>query len=502
MAKTQPEAILSKRVINTIQTQNYKKIGKNGIRLDELVGVNYFVGENSSGKTSLLRYIFEFNRAESLWVTDGITDLDHLQEFDLKKTAFKPTRNLVKQLFLDSIVNYNYLSLDLLAFSILEAKKGYKWKILDEGLYKEALKIGQERGVVSNKLQVADNGAVREMDGEELNSGAQKIINLIYAVLWAYKMRGCVYFMFDNPDNNLHPSWQKHLPGIFEFLSSELAIQIFVATHSPFIVSAAGLLGEAADKPTQKVYFMVNGSIASKRGVPSAKGNKGYWGTRVADISSKMLGVGLIDLVSRQLVVHSKDSPVLVLCEGEGENADARIYNIIFRNRIPSVLFVSSRGSSQLYKSFTILNQIKPGLSTDFEIRMLRDRDHEFPTEQSVTEFESSNPYSKVLRKRAIEAYIFNPDTAKLVLSLFNKKLLKKDVVAFAALEQKLSVGVHRAIPGDGYKQELQDWFITATRGYLRELMRGSQYTLMERIAYLIYPGHPVYQELEAIIFG
>lgn len=488
-------------MITTLQTQNYKKIGKNGIRLEELAGVNYFVGENSSGKTSLLRYIFEFNRKESLWITDGITDLDHMQEFDLKKSVFRPARNLIKQIFLDSVFEYNYLSLDLLAFSILQAKKGYKWRVLDEELYREAIGIAQDLGVVNPDLVVTDNGAILELDGEELNSGAQNIINLIYGVLWAYKLRGCRYYMFDNPGNNLHPSWQKLLPTIFEFLSKELEIQIFVATHSPFIVSAAGLIGETSLVPTQKVYFMVHGSIANKRGIPSSKGNKGYWGTRVADISSKMLGVGLIDLVSRQLSAHTQESPVLVLCEGEGENADAKIYNIIFRNRTPSVLFVSSRGSSQLYKSFTILSQIKPGLSADFEIRMLRDRDHEFPTEQSIIDFESATPYSKVLRKRAIEAYIFNPDTAKLVLSLFNKKMLKKDLELYLVIDKKLSEGIHKGMPGDTYKQELQDWFIVATRGYIRELMKGSQYTLMERISYLIYPGHPVYQELEDIIF-
>jgi AAA domain, putative AbiEii toxin, Type IV TA system len=489
-------------MITTLQTQQYKKIGNPGIRLEELVGVNYFVGENSSGKTSLLRYIFDFNRSEALWIADSFSELDHLKEFDFKKTLAKGRRNILREIFTDSLEEYHYLSLDLLAYSILESKNGLKWRSLDQELYLEAIGIAQDMGIVSEDLVTLTDGAVLELDGEELNSGAHKLINMIYGVVWAYKILGARYYLFDNPGDHLHPSWQKHLPAIFQYLHEQLDVQIFVATHSPFVITAAGVLGEESVTPIQKVYFLINGQIASKRGIASAKGSKGYWGTRVAEISSKMLGVGLMDLVSKQVVSKSVDSPVLVLCEGEGENADARIYNIIFRNRIPNVMFVSSRGSSQLYKSFSILTQIKPGLSADFEVRMLRDRDHEFPTEQSIYDYEASMPNCKVLRKRAIESYLYNLDTAKLVLSLFNKKLLKKDLVQYNLLAERILASTQHGIQGDEYKQELLEWFQSATRGYLRELMRNSKNTIMERVAYLIYPGHPVYQELEGIIFG
>jgi predicted ATPase len=491
-----------KSMISSVQVEQYKKIGTPGIKLEDLVGVNYFVGENGSGKTSLLRYIFEFNRAQALWISDSFSELDHLKEFDLKKSVNKGSRDLLKQLFLDSLQEYHYLSLDLLSYSILVAQTGLKWRSLDEELYLESIGIAQQLGVVSDDLVSVGEGNITELDGESLNSGAHKLINMIYGMLWAYKSLGTRYFMFDNPGDHLHPSWQKQLPTLFEYMSKVLDVQVFVATHSPFVVTAAGVMGEENLEPIQKVYFLIGGQVASKRGVHSTKGSKGYWGTKVAEISSKMLGVGLMDLVTKQSSSHNKESPVLVLCEGEGENADAKIYNIIFRNRTPNVMFVSSRGSSQLYKSFTILNQIKPGLSSDFEIRMLRDRDHEFPSPQSITDYETSMPNCKVLRKRAIESYVYNPDTASLVLGLFNKKVLKKDLAQYALLAERISASTMHGIQGDEYKHELEDWFKQATRGFISELMRDTTQTVMERIAYLIYPGHPVYQELEAIIFG
>ena len=43
-----------------------------------------------------------------------------------------------------------------------------------------------------------------------------------------------------------------------------------------------------------------------------------------------MLGVGLMNFISPQNRVVSPDAPILVLCEGENEVQDAKIYNIIF----------------------------------------------------------------------------------------------------------------------------------------------------------------------------
>ncbi len=59
-----------------------------------------------------------------------------------------------------------------------------------------------------------------------------------------------------------------------------------------------------------------------------------------------MLGVGLMDFIPPQQRVVSADAPILVLGEGESEVQDAKVYNIIFYNPTPRVLFVSCRGTS------------------------------------------------------------------------------------------------------------------------------------------------------------
>lgn len=51
-----------------------------GVRLENFDHVNYFVGENGSGKSSILHYIFETNRATAFFLTDSFTDGDIFSE--------------------------------------------------------------------------------------------------------------------------------------------------------------------------------------------------------------------------------------------------------------------------------------------------------------------------------------------------------------------------------------------------------------------------------------
>ena len=89
-------------------------------------------------------------------------------------------------------------------------------------------------------------------------------------------------------------------------------------------------------------------------------------------------------------------------------------------------MFVSCRGASQLHKTFRLLTEIKPGLSADFELLMLRDRDHEFPSLADIQRYQQENEGCRVLFKRALEVYLYNSETARLVLSKFRRRLPKQ----------------------------------------------------------------------------
>ena len=50
-------------MLDSIEIKNFKRIGEEGLKLNNLKQVNYLVGENGSGKSSVLEclYIFSFD---------------------------------------------------------------------------------------------------------------------------------------------------------------------------------------------------------------------------------------------------------------------------------------------------------------------------------------------------------------------------------------------------------------------------------------------------------
>jgi hypothetical protein len=292
-------------------------------------------------------------------------------------------------------------------------------------------------------------------------------------------------------------------------MAEYLNIQIFVATHSPFVISSVSELTEEereflevslGDRSTQKVYFLKDGQVADKHGMITTHGNKGYTGKGVGYITSKMLGVGLMDFITVQKAVATKDAPKLVLCEGEGQGQDAKVYNIIFRDLEPPILFVSCRGNTQLHKTFRLLKEIKPGLSANFEILMVRDRDHEFPMLEDIRRYEEENENCKVLHRRAIESYLYNSETAKLVLKSFGKRLTADKKERMDNLQEMIQISAEQGVPGDIYKSELEQLFNQITMGLAKRL-KNSGANLAEKVAWLITPKTKTYKELHRQIF-
>lgn len=288
----------------------------------------------------------------------------------------------------------------------------------------------------------------------------------------------------NEPETHLHPSLQKQIPFLLEALVEGYPkCQFFLATHSPFIISSAGSITDIQRStlsspigfiPTQKVYYLVNSSIANKRGEIGIDdngkqyGEYGYWGTKANFIAGRMLGSGLTDFIQRQQASYSHDSPILILCEGEGKDEDARIYNKIFQNYKPSVLFVSARGTTQLNKSFELIREIQKGLSANFQLRMLRDRDHEFISENDIMWYQDQFPGRRVLRKRAIECYLFTSETASLLLKSRGLKLSHKFRRSINSLQRVIQFEAESGVLGNSYKRRLKELFkqILADSGY------------------------------------
>jgi len=498
-------------MLNKIKIENYKRISKPGVLLDRLALVNYMVGVNGSGKSSVIDYLYDNFKEETMLLKDSLTSVEVVNLVDFNSTC--QTENVTekwKKIYLDLVEKDNIITLNLLGYSSsLEGEKR-DWQILDMDILTGVFQILNELAILDleNDIKLIKP---ENLEDEQLTGGENKIINIVYSILWSYKHKKSKIILLDEPENHLHPTWQKKIPMILDYLSINLNIQIFVATHSPFIISSCGELTDSKNtinkaigkeyKPTQKVYFLKEGRVAAKRGNISNKGRNGYWGVKVTQIASTMLGAGLMDLVSKQKRVKSKMSPVLIICEGEGKKEDSKVYNIIFRNHEPAVLFVSSRGSSQVGRTFQILQEIKPGLSADFDMLMVRDRDHEFPTENSIEKYEEINDGSRVLRRRAIECYIFNSETAAAMMKKIGHTLSSKNHSILDKLNSTIQKETENEVTGNSYKRRLEKAFNIATYGMTDQYMKDSELSLMEKVATLIKPSMKCYKDLRKEIF-
>jgi predicted ATPase len=495
-------------MLTSVTITNFKKITWPGISLEKLAKVNYLVGENSSGKSSVLEYLFSRTLPEtSFFLKDNLSAIDFWQQIDYASlSATISEAHWWQQIFLN-FVKKRIVVLELISYLVHLQPN---WESLGSGFWPKELFTQAQELLARIGVSLNSTNLYAYLDTSQLVGGESKLLSITLASLWlVYQNPQAQYLLLDEPEIHLHPSLQKKLPLLFHLLTNQWPLQLFVATHSPFLISAVAELTEQENQnclktyhscSSQRVYFLKDGQLADKRGNFNPNGQKGYVGKEVSYIASRMLGVGLMDFISPQNRVVSPDAPILVLCEGESEVQDAKIYNIIFRNLTPRVLFVSCRGASQLHRTFRLLTEIKPGLSADFELLMLRDRDHEFPSLADIQRYQQENEGCRVLFKRALEVYLYNSETARLVLSKFRRRLPKLNRQRMDQLQQQVAQSVVEGIPGDTYKVELATLFCEITEGLCKhKKLKGA--TMAEKVAWLITPRTKTYQELYQAIF-
>ena len=119
-------------MLNKIKIENYKRISKPGVLLDRLALVNYMVGVNGSGKSSVIDYLYDNFKEETMLLKDSLTSVEVVNLVDFNSTC--QTENITekwKKIYLDLVENDNIITLNLLGYSSsLEGEKR-DWQILD-----------------------------------------------------------------------------------------------------------------------------------------------------------------------------------------------------------------------------------------------------------------------------------------------------------------------------------------------------------------------------------
>jgi predicted ATPase len=317
---------------------------KKPLILNKLAGVNYLVGENGCGKSSVLEGIWVFfnyphaykEKMEKLYgydnhdLTEKIEELEIIyptREDPIEKIPLQDAAGIITDWMgeseTDISIKYNkkeysynkntdkdnYL-IDWTKESCSFFSKYYTYKYKFDLTYfytqndiEEILRTLEKFNIVKNlginiKIQkfYEKNKYTRTSDNRIyclafLSQGERYLLYLILSINYYAEQFKREILLLDEPEVGLHPKWQKLLPQIFAEFPN---LQFIISTHSPFIIS------EASKYDNQKVYLIKEGQTVDIFG-KLGEGKNGYEDANCILAVNKMLGAGLSDFLPSKI---------------------------------------------------------------------------------------------------------------------------------------------------------------------------------------------------------
>jgi predicted ATP-dependent endonuclease of OLD family len=359
--------------VNTELTlKDFKRIEEH-IQLRNFNQVNYFVGKNASGKSSILNALSYLN--------DGSNSRHFFTRHSTVDFKLGSKNQFI--VWEDEKINPNNVShKGNLILKIFTPENGgiekgangvYKPKFIFDNIGKAQLDFINQ---VSEKLNLNSLKAERIINNNDpwssevgtrvfkdkdktvnllfLSQGLKTFMDLSYVITQAFGSLkedekhsvDAIFFIFEEPENNLHPELQKKVPDFFHEVISGLdqilkeKIYFFVSTHSPFVISAA------AKYPNQKVYLIDNGSLLDIQR-NTVNFSDGYSGAECAWVVGQMLGSDITDLGYPENYCILEEYSLQLLLE------DSRNKNII-----KNVQFVSASGVMRAISLNDTINEL------------------------------------------------------------------------------------------------------------------------------------------------
>ncbi len=475
-------------MLDSITIQNFKAIqGESGLTLNNLAQVNYLVGPNGCGKSSVLEGIIgnvvdysdqtitESDRvvvyrllSNSEFDADKKRGLKEMKDFhsgtrtyqtapeisiDGKKTKFglNIKRDRDYKFFGEALYfrnNYNFSDINFYQTSYFHLYNRLSFGIckinndsFNQYIYNYIIDQFSKDSRLKALFELLDSNMVNYGNHAD---GDVSVLNFfgIYQIYkdlkyeTFHKYNKIVYLLLEEPEISLHPQYQKYVPIILnivlekiEELGLDYTPKIIISTHSPFIVSAA------AKEDNQKVYLIEGGQTVDLAGRPGRI--DGFEDDRCIAVASKMLGAGLSDLSN-----HSKlqEQVRIIYCE----KTDAKLYQQIFpeyngkRN-----IFIGAGGADEVVRAYYTGKEAckiafgnktevyalvdascsSPGLDT-WKRKIITNKDHPCFSEHERQYFLETDPDFRMLKRKEIENYLFDPEILR--LNEVSEELIKK----------------------------------------------------------------------------
>lgn len=128
------------------------------------------------------------------------------------------------------------------AYYRISSQKNFKSKLLYlESFINNMFNTANNRLVYLNNKFLWCNDKGQSFSLNDLSSGEKQIIYYGATILNKINIEKTKFVLIDEPENSLHPNWQKRIVRYFTELFSndgKQSIQFFISTHSPFIINS------------------------------------------------------------------------------------------------------------------------------------------------------------------------------------------------------------------------------------------------------------------------
>ena len=199
--------------------------------------INVVGGVNSSGKSLVSKILYCYLKSqiddESL---DYLMDSEGIADFKDSDISLENELIFSGIFYIESISMLELKDLDVLRVDHINSIK--------EALESDGNFNNPKIDEILSKIQ---NIIKKDCSKADFSSAGIKEIGLIQILLQNNKLKESSFLIIDEPEANLHPSWQIKYAEILVLLSKELNIHIYLNSHSPMFIEAISLYAQYYD---------------------------------------------------------------------------------------------------------------------------------------------------------------------------------------------------------------------------------------------------------------
>lgn len=212
-----------------LKLNNIGPISQADIRINK---INVVGGVNSSGKSLVSKILYSYLKSQKddesldfLMDSEGITNF---KDCDISfENIFKPTEIF----YIESISMLDLKDLDILRVDHINSIK--------EALESDENNVNPKIKEILDKIQ-----NIIKKDCSKADSAGIKEIGVIQILLQNNNLKENSFLIIDEPEANLHPSWQIKYAEILVLLAKDLNIHIYLNSHSPMFIEAISLYAQ------------------------------------------------------------------------------------------------------------------------------------------------------------------------------------------------------------------------------------------------------------------